>query len=185
MNGQLLQLSESDLRGIATALRSGRLGPPFPPLALQRVMSRQLAEQLAEELHGLHEHGFTAEQIATIIDLLLTDRSHRPVPNDIIDLVTTGPEAGATANRDTSVVVRELFTSAEQAVLVAGYAVYRGQRVFQALADRMLARPALRVRMFLDVRRTPGHTSSADDVVRRFAERFRRAEWPQQRDEQP
>ncbi len=34
---QLLQLSEGDLRSIATALRSGHLGPPFPHRALQRT----------------------------------------------------------------------------------------------------------------------------------------------------
>jgi hypothetical protein len=61
----------------------------------------------------------------------------------VIDLVTTGPEARTSAHRDTSVVVRELFVNAEHSVLIAGYAVYQGQRVFQALADRMLAKPEL------------------------------------------
>ena len=178
---QLLQLSEGDLRSIATALRSGRLGPPFPSVALQRIVSTRLAGQLADDLQGLHEQGFTPEHIATIIDLLLQDRSQRPLPEDVIDLVMTGPETETSANRDTSVVVRELFAHAEQSVLIAGYAVYQGQRVFQALADRMLARPSLTVRMFLDIRRNIGDTSSTDEVVRHFGERFRRYEWPQQR----
>lgn len=177
----ILRLSDSDLQSIATALRSGRLGPPFPPVALQRVVSIRLADQLAGELQGLHAQGFTAAQIATTIDLLLNDRLQRPRPEDVIDLVTTGPEAGTTTNRDTSVVVRELFASAQQSVLVAGYAVYQGQRVFQALADRMLARPPLSVRIFLDVRRDSRDSSSANEVVRRFGDRFRRHEWPQQR----
>jgi phosphatidylserine/phosphatidylglycerophosphate/cardiolipin synthase-like enzyme len=77
------------------------------------------------------------------------------------------------------VVVLDLFAHAERSVLVAGYAVYQGQRVFQALADRMQQRPALAVRLFLDVRRPAGDTSSATDVVRRFGERFRRDDWPQ------
>jgi phosphatidylserine/phosphatidylglycerophosphate/cardiolipin synthase-like enzyme len=181
MTPQLIRLSESDLRSIATALRSGRLQPPFPPVALQRVVSTRLSGQLANELQGLHAQDFTPEQIATTIDLLLQDRSQRALPEDVIDLVTTGPEAGTSANRDTSVVVRELFANAEHSVLIAGYAVYQGQRVFQALADRMFAKPELTVRMFLDVRRNAGDTSSADEVVRNFGERFRCYEWPQQR----
>src|SRR5262249_12944311 len=109
------------------------------------------------------------------------DRLQRPRPEDTFDLVTTGPEAGTTANRDTSVVVRELFANAEESVLVAGYAVYQGRRVFQALADRMQMNPSLRVQMFLDVRRGPGDTSSASEVVRRFGDRFRQDDWPSDR----
>jgi hypothetical protein len=44
----------------------------------------------------------------------------------MIDLVTTGPEPGGITNRDTSVVVRELFAHAKESVLVVGYAVYQG-----------------------------------------------------------
>ena len=54
----------------------------------------------------------------------------RPPLEEVIRLVTTSPEALGAANRDTSVVVRELSHKAEESVLVAGYAVYQGQRVF-------------------------------------------------------
>ena len=74
--------------------------------------------------------------------------------------------------------MRELFRQAEQSVLVAGYAVYPGRDVFEALAERMDARPELKVRMLLDVQRKRGDTSAPSDIVRRFADRFRRREWP-------
>ncbi|MGA7566750.1 MAG: hypothetical protein WBW53_11885, partial [Terriglobales bacterium] len=77
-----------------------------------------------------------------------------------MDLVTTGPETGGVANRSTAVVVSELFREAEHTVLVAGYAVYQGQRVFQALGNRMVQHPKLETRMFLDVPRKQGDTSS-------------------------
>jgi phosphatidylserine/phosphatidylglycerophosphate/cardiolipin synthase-like enzyme len=179
MTTPLLTLADTDLHGLAMALRSGRLGAPFTGIAVQRVASPRLADALAHELQTLITQGFTPTQIATLIDILLHDRAQRRRHEAVIDLVTTGPEAGATTNRDTSVVVRELFAHAEHSVLVAGYAVYQGQRVFQALADRMHQRPKLAVRLFLDVRRTAGDTSRATEVVRRFGERFRRYEWPQ------
>jgi phosphatidylserine/phosphatidylglycerophosphate/cardiolipin synthase-like enzyme len=181
MTAQLLNLADHDLRGLATAFRSGRFVAPFTGIAVQRVASPRLADALADELQTLVTQGFTPAQIATLIDILLQDRTQRRLHEAVIDLVTTGPEAGATTNRDTSVVVRELFTHAERSVLVAGYAVYQGQRVFQALADRMHARPALAVQLFLDVRRTAGDTSTPAEVVRRFGERFHRYEWPQER----
>ena len=95
--------------------------------------------------------------------------------------MTTGPEAPGISNRDTSVVVRELFAHAQQSVLVAGYAVYQGQRVFQALADRMAELPELTVRMFLDIQRGQGDTSSAREIARRFADCFRTKQWPEEK----
>lgn len=82
MTSHLLRLSESDLRSMVTALRSGRLTPPFPSVALQRMLPIQLASQLSSELQGLHDQDFTPGQIATTIELLLQDRSERPVPED-------------------------------------------------------------------------------------------------------
>src|SRR5437899_578463 len=120
---QLLKLSATDLLGIATALRYGRLTTPFSGLSLQRLIPATMAADLAGELQGFAEQGFTPTQIAATIDLLLADRSRRILPEDVIDLVTSGPEGGAIASRDTSVVVRELFAGAEHSVLVVGYAV--------------------------------------------------------------
>jgi len=177
----LFGLSDDDLRNVAAVLRSGRLNPPFRSVALQRLVSTTVSERLALELQSLHEQGFGAGQIAMLLDVLLKDRSQRPRPEDTFDLVTTGSAAGATANRDTSVVVRDLFNTAEKSVLVAGYAVYQGQRVFQALADRMKSKKDLEVQMFLDVRRGSGDTSAASDVVRRFGDRFRHQDWPSDR----
>jgi phosphatidylserine/phosphatidylglycerophosphate/cardiolipin synthase-like enzyme len=165
---------------IAAALRSGRLTPPFSTLALQRFVQDSVAGRTAEGLQKLADQGFHPLQIALVLDLILKDRDHRLPPEDLIDLVTTGPEAGTSANRDTGVVVRELFANANDSVLVAGYAVYQGRRVFQALADRMLDKPGMKVQLFLDVRRGPGDTSRADEVVKRFAEHFRSHDWPQE-----
>ena len=76
-----------------------------------------------------------------------------------MDLVWTGPETLGVTNRDTGVVVRELFGAAETEVLVAGFAVYQGRDVFKRLAERMEERPGLRVKLFLDVQRHPTDTS--------------------------
>ena len=178
MTPNLLRLAERDLRSMVIALRSGRLTPPFSPVALQRMLPVQLASQLSSELRGLHDQGFTPAHIATTIEILLQDRSGRPVPEDVIDLVTTGPEAAGVTNRDTSVVVRDLFAHAQTSVLIAGYAMYQGQWVFQALADRIRECPELRVRLFLDIQRGHTDTTTASALVRRFAERFAAHQWP-------
>ena len=177
----LIGLSDPDLRETANALRSGRLLPPYSTVALQRLASRAAAEPIARALDTLSEQGFTPAQIAITLEVLRADRATRPVFDDLLELVTTGPEIDGIANRDTSVVVRDLFANATHSVLVAGYAVYKGQKVFQALADRMLAIPSLQVRLFLDIQRPEGDTSAASEIVRRFARQFRMKQWPNEK----
>jgi phosphatidylserine/phosphatidylglycerophosphate/cardiolipin synthase-like enzyme len=178
MTEHLLKLSERDMQEVANALRSGRLPPPFSAVALQRIISRDVALRTVEALDNLTALGFSPEQIAVTLDILQADRATRPRIEDVLDLVTTGPDVPGVVNRDTSIVVRELFANAKQSVLVAGYAVYQGHKVFQALADRMLEVPSLSVRLFLDIQRPHADTTSSPELVRRFAARFRQSQWP-------
>lgn len=180
MNDPFAQLTDADLRALAAALRSGRIAAPITAVAIQRFIAEGAAKDVSREVEALIAQGFNPAQIATTLDLIARDRLHRLLPDGIVDLVTTGPDAVG-ANRDTGVVVRELFANATKSVLVAGYAVYQGQNVFQALADRMQQNPAIQVRMFLDIQRPSGDTSAAAELVHRFAERFKRHQWPDDR----
>ncbi len=178
MSDELLQLSDADLRQIVAALQAGRIKPPFSDLSVQRFVPDSISQKVAIELQQLADQGFSAQQLATCLDLILKDRKQRLPAEGLIELVTTGPEAPGIANRDTSVVVRELFAQATTSVLVAGYAVHKGQRIFQTLAERMEQIPDLRVEMFLDVQRPQGDSSNPLEIVRRFAHRFRNEQWP-------
>lgn len=163
---------------LATALRAGRLGSPYTSLSVQRVLGDSVASEVAAELQELHDSGMSASGVAQGLDLVAGSVALRPRVDDVIDLVTTGPEVGGVTNRDTVVVVRELFAKAEQSILVAGYAVHQGQKIFRALADRMAERSDLRVRLFLDIQRRAGDTSASSELLMRFAHRFRTAQWP-------
>lgn len=180
MIDQLLRLTDADLKELVSALRSNRLEPPFSAVSVQRFASGPLFSQVAAELQAMADQGFTSPQIALTVEMMTRTRNQRPMAEDVIDLVTTGPEAPGVSNRDTSVVVRELFSHAQHTVLVAGYAVYQGQRVFLTLADRMEELPELQVRMFFDIQRGPD-TSDAKELARRFADRFRTKQWPKNR----
>ena len=181
MQEPLLALASSDLRAVASALRAGRLCPPFLPSSVQRMLSGAVAGAVSAGLQELAASGMPPAAIARTLELLAVGYESRPPIEDVIDLVTTGPEVRGVTNRDTSVVVRELFHKAEESILVAGYAVYQGQRVFQALADRMLERSDIKVRMFLDIQRRQGDTSAASELAGRFAHRFRTTQWPADR----
>jgi phosphatidylserine/phosphatidylglycerophosphate/cardiolipin synthase-like enzyme len=181
MTSVLFQLTSEDLSQLAAALRSGRVSPPFSPLVLRRYLPERMAALIAVELQQRVAEGMESRHLADCLEMLCQDRRQRPVAEDLIDLVWTGPEAPGIVNRDTSVVVRELFQSARESVMVAGYAVYQGHTVFKSLAERMDQNPRLSVQMFLDIQRPLHDHASSSELVRRFAERFANQQWPGQR----
>ena len=94
------------------------------------------------------------------------------------DLVWSGPEVPGVHARDTRRVYEELLGSAERSVLVSTFAYFDGPRAFEVLARRMDEKPGLRVTLLLNVQRRRGDTTTASDLVRRFAERFWGTDWP-------
>jgi phosphatidylserine/phosphatidylglycerophosphate/cardiolipin synthase-like enzyme len=178
MNGATRELSNSDLRSLIAALRSERLAAPYPALQVARVVPGSVADSVRASLMGLAEQGFSPKQMATVFELILADRDGRQAVESSIDLVTSGPEAPGITNRDTSVVVRELFAHARESVLVIGYAVYQGQQVFAALAARMQQLPSLQVQFFLNLPRPDGDTTASEILVARFKQRFKNTQWP-------
>ncbi len=181
MISTLCLLTFEDLGQLAAALRSARLIPPFTPILLRRYVPESMAGRVAIELQQRVGEGMEPRHLADFLEVLCQDRRRRPVAEDLIDLVWTGPEAPGIVNRDTSVVVREMFQGAKGSVLVAGYAVYQGHVVFKELADRMDRSPDLHVQMYLDIQRPPHDQSNPSKLVRLFAERFVHDEWPGRR----
>lgn len=178
MNDAFVRLNSNDLRSIASGLRSGRIGIPASSLQVGRFVSGEYCAAVLQRLNELQQLKFSAEQIAVLIDAVLRDRELNQLPHYSIDLVTSGPEAPGITNRDTSVVVREMFAHAKHSVMVVGYAVYQGQKVFEALAERMELHPNLAVEFFLNISRGDGDTTKSEILVSRFIERFKSKQWP-------
>jgi phosphatidylserine/phosphatidylglycerophosphate/cardiolipin synthase-like enzyme len=181
MTSPLCLLTSQNLSQLAGALRSGRLIPPFSPILVRRYVPETIASRVAAELQQRIGEGMEPHHLAAWLEVLCQDRRQRAVAEDLIDLVWTGPEAPGILNRDTSVVVREMFQSAKQSVLIAGYAVYQGRIVFKELAHGMDQSPNLQVQMHLDIQRPPHDQSNPAELVRAFAERFVTNEWPGRR----
>ena len=178
MDDPLVQLSDQELTSIATALKSERLSPPFRSQGLQRFVDGSVASQVADALQLLTVQGFNPSMLATVIQLLLSQREAITSNKPEIELVTSGPEAAGTSNRDTAIVVRELFARANRSVLVVGYAVFQGRRVFEALAERMRDLPDLGVTMCLEISRDRQEVRPAEIVLSRFLQRFKDSQWP-------
>ncbi|WP_419166746.1 DISARM system phospholipase D-like protein DrmC [Candidatus Palauibacter sp.] len=158
---------------LAQALDSGRLVPPYSPVSLQSVLG-SADEKILAALRELADMGIAGRAAANWLRAL--DAAMEPVGRP--DLVWSGPEVEGVPARDTRRVYEELFSSARRSLWAVSYAYFDGPRVFDLLAKRMEAVPELRVTLLLNIDRGHLDTSSPDEVVRRFANRFWKKDWP-------
>lgn len=172
----LLALSVSDLAALRDALRSGRLAAPYLPALVERIVPGDTARDVSTALQRIDASGANHEGLVAAVDLLVEARAGQQSLDEIVELVTTAPENGP--NRDTQVVVQELFRGATKSVLVAGYELYQAEPLFRTLADRTAAEAGLCVRMFLNIKRPVGDTSADSQLIAGFAHRFRTKHWP-------
>ncbi len=131
-------------------------------------------QAISEALIALDKRGITGPAIAEVLGV--ADRLAARAPR--LDLVWSGPTVPGLHARNTRRVYEELLGSAERSVWASTYAFFDGPSAFEVLAKRMDAKPGLQVTLLLNVQRKRGDTSAADQLVRRFADRFWKHEWP-------
>jgi len=160
---------------LASALASGLLAPPYSDASLSSVLGTEEGrDDVMAVLSSLESMGISGSGGAAWIRTLEKAESRAPRP----DLVWSGPEVPGLHARDTRRVYEELLSSAERSVWASTYAFFDGPKAFEVLARRMDARPALHVTLLLNIQRKRGDTTTADGLVRKFADRFWGSDWP-------
>ncbi len=122
--------------------------------------------------------GMTTGQIAILLAAVAEATERAVDPGRLLDLVISGPDVPGVPTGDTAAAMWSLVESAQAEVLLVGYAVHNGQKVFGRLAERMKQNPDLRVTLCLDIARPYGDSSLASQVVARFVRQFRTEHWP-------
>ena len=175
MIGALLDLPTHLRKRVASALASGMLAAPYSTTSLRSVMgSEQGCEDVIDALSQLDRLGVSGIAAAAWIQSVEDATARVPRP----DLVWSGPEVPGVHARDTRRVYEELLGSAERSVWASTYAFFDGPKAFDVLARRMEATPALRVTLMLNIQRKRGETTAAEQLVRKFADRFWSTDWP-------
>ena len=160
---------------LASALESGTLALPYSTISLRSVLGiREGGEDVIGVLLELERLGITGPAAAAWIRTVEAATSRIPRP----DLVWTGPGVPGLHARDTRRVYEELLGSAERSVWASTYAFFDGPKAFEVLARRMEARSELRVTLLLNIQRKRGDTTGAEQLVRKFADRFWKTDWP-------
>jgi phosphatidylserine/phosphatidylglycerophosphate/cardiolipin synthase-like enzyme len=160
---------------LASALESRLLAPPYTITSVRAVLGEwEGVEPLIGDLLEMDRLGVPGPAAAVWIRMAdeMTSAMLRP------DLVWSGPEVPGLHARDTRRVFEELLGSAETSVWASTYAFFDGPKAFQVIAKRMDLKPNIRVSLLLNIQRKRGDTTTADQLVRKFSDRFWSNDWP-------
>lgn len=173
----LLQLPTSLLTALAASFENGPLGETLT-LAGVRGIVGEAAPAVAAAFRELQAEGFSPGQIATLLRGFAAAAAATPKPSQLFDVVLSGPAVPGVPTSDTAAVMHTLLTHATREVLLVGYAVHNGRKLFEPLAASMQDNPALSVTICLDIRRPLVNVREAAEIVATFAREFRERHWP-------
>lgn len=175
MTEPLFDLPAHLRRRLVGALESGLVATTCSIGELRSVLGlTEGGEGLVKALQELAGFGMSGPACAAWIRTVESVAARAPTA----DLVWTGPEVPGLHARDTRRVYEELLGSVERSAWISTYAYFDGRHAFEVVARRMETLPALRVTLLLNIQRKKGDTTSADELVRRFADRFWGTDWP-------
>ena len=175
MTDALLRLPTHLRRRLAAALESGILAGSCSASTVGSVLGlREGAGEVAEALASLETMGISGPGCAAWLRTVEEVSGRTPRP----DLVWSGPEVPGVHARETRRVYEELLGSAKHSAWVSTFVFFDGPKAFETLARRMDEEPRLQATLLLNIQRRRGDTSTASDLVRRFADRFWGTDWP-------
>jgi len=173
----LQNLTPAVLKALANSLKEGPLSLGVTNHGLKQVVGIH-ANEVCACFDKLREQGMTPIHIGLLTEAIAAARGNAVSPEFLIDLVISGPEVTGIPTADTGATVQTLIENAQDEVLLIGYAVHNGKRLFRRLAERMEQTPSLCVKFHLDIPRKPTDTSLSSEIVRRFARDFVTKHWP-------
>lgn len=179
MRNILFRLPTQELELLRDAITSQQLKHPFKTISIVPILGERAAPELVIALNDLADK-LSPQNVGSFLDILLNDSKMRN-QNKPYELVWTGPEGEQTFNRDTRVVVQQLFDQAQKSILIVGFAFYNGKELFKQLADRFDSNPNLKITLCLNVHRKEYDRNENSAVIRCFRETFIKYNWPGKR----
>ena len=172
------QLTPTCLADMAQALRQGTLRSGISGHAVKQIVGAKEAGGVLSALSELESKRWSTEQMAVLLEVASQARGSSVQPERLMDLVISGPEVNGVPTRDTLAVMQSLIADARNEVIVVGYAVHNGRKLFAPLAERMQDNPSLDVWFCLNVFWNRDPSTSPSDTVERFILRFYEENWP-------
>jgi len=172
-----LRLPVGALESLAASLADGLLSGAITLRGVEQAAGID-APAVTAALREFVADGYSPQQLATVVAGIAAATARAPKPTSLFDLVLSGPDLPGVPTADTAAVMRTLISQAHREVILVGYAVHDGRRIFEPLARRMAEVPNLAVTMCLDIQRAWNDPTPPADLVARFARDFRQKHWP-------
>ena len=173
----LFRLPVGALESLAASLADGLLSDAITLRGVEQAAGTDAAAVTAV-LREFVAEGYTPQHLATVVAGIAAAASRAPKPTSLFDLVLSGPDLPGVPTADTAAVMRTLVSQANREVMLVGYAVHDGRKIFEPLAKRMADVPGLAVTFCLDIQRAWNDPTPPADLVARFARDFREKHWP-------
>lgn len=173
----LLRLPAGALESLAASLADGLLSDAITLRGVEQAAGTDAAAVLGA-LREFVADGYSPQHLATVAAGIAAAKARAPKPTSLFDLVLSGPDLPGVPTADTAAVMRTLISQANREVILVGYAVYDGRKIFEPLARRMVEVPGLAVTICLDIQRVWNDPTPSAELVARFARDFRQKHWP-------
>jgi phosphatidylserine/phosphatidylglycerophosphate/cardiolipin synthase-like enzyme len=173
----LLRLPSAALKSLAASLADGLLSEGITLHGVEQAAGTDAAA-VAAVLREFVADGYMPKHLATVVAGIAATADRTPKPTSLFDLVLSGPDLPGVPTADTAAVMRTLVSQATREVILVGYAVHDGRRIFEPLAKRMAEVAGLTVTVCLDIQRVWNDPTASADLVARFARDFRQKHWP-------
>jgi phosphatidylserine/phosphatidylglycerophosphate/cardiolipin synthase-like enzyme len=171
----LLSLPAHLRQRLVQALEAEHLKPPYTEAGLRQLLGADVdAAALSALLGELDARGVDGRAITFAVEV--ADHAVVGIPQP--QLVWSGPEVQGLHARDTRRVYEELVAGAQRSLWICAYTYYDGAKAFQSLALRMDQTPELQVTLLLNIQRSRDDQIPSNELVRRFAERLWKKDWP-------
>lgn len=169
-SSSLTEVSTSSLERLRAAIDNRSLQTPLTRSTLVSFGVRSQLDAITAALTG---HSRLA--CLAILDVTLAERTEntRPAP----ELVWTGPEGHGATARDTAIVLRELFESARDHVILGGYSFTHAKSVLAPLQTTMKAH-GVRATFFVDIKQPDVATDPPERHAEEALADFLQKNWP-------
>ncbi|HJK92726.1 MAG TPA: DISARM system phospholipase D-like protein DrmC [Polyangiaceae bacterium LLY-WYZ-15_(1-7)] len=166
----LADVSTSALERLRAAIASKSLDTPVTRTSLVAFGIRHQLDAITDALSG---HSRLA--CLAIVDVALVERAKHSRPSP--ELVWTGPEGHGATARDTAIVLRGLFESARDHVILGGYSFTHARSVLAPLHATMKER-GVRATFFVDIKQPRIATDPPERHAEEALSAFLEANWP-------
>jgi hypothetical protein len=164
----LNSLTEHQIGALARALEDGRLSSGLSLPAVSEICGTQYAQSVFEELTLLVQSGFTPKQAAVVVQAAHDGRAAEPDSSKVFSLVLTGPHIDNAETAATEATFDAMVEQFKKRLLVVGFSLHDGAKIFKRLSERMDAEPDLQVVFCFNIVRRYGDTTTRKPAIYHF-----------------